>query len=197
MENLKTTVGCSYWAENGAYSELLSKIWEEKVPSSGESASVHGELARCFGRINYEFNNNGNCNLIKYEYETCPSCDGDGNETVSCFCQDIDEGCECNDCGGSGSFEETCTYCDGEGEIDGEVVIDSYYAEIIDFLEDNLIDNSCIDDLRTFLHRKDTGYARYKFDEKELSIYNAVGDAVGFTILNTIDKERIIKDEAI
>jgi hypothetical protein len=69
--------------------------------------------------------------------------------------------------------------------IDGDFFITPNYEEFLSFLEFNLIDNSSVDRLRDFLLDSDKGYSNYSFDDDEMSIYNAVGDAVGWQISTT------------
>jgi len=61
--------------------------------------------------------------------ETCPTCDGDGLEWLTCTeCEDGfvessiiggSEVCEC--CNGCEEYEETCDDCDGSGETEVEI----------------------------------------------------------------------------
>ena len=43
------------WVENKGF----EKIWEKYVPSSGEAKTMFGEAARCLGRLEYDYYNNG------------------------------------------------------------------------------------------------------------------------------------------
>jgi hypothetical protein len=191
-EKLITEKGKSYWANNGAYSTLLDEKWNELVPSSGNAETLHGELIRCFGRLNYEFGNNGNCNAINFTKDTCHSCCGDGYEERDCYScdggkiydEDTEEESDCTECDGLGYTTENCYNCDGDGEIEEDISIDDYYQDMIDFLIINLPDSTSVENLQDFLVDKNKGYSRYKFDENEMAIYNAVGDAVGHFILN-------------
>jgi hypothetical protein len=191
-QKLITEKGKSYWAKDGAYNEIMDLKWETLVPSQGEANTIHGELVRCFGRLNYEFGNNGNCNCLARINTICPECDGFGYEEEECSnCQGngvIDEDgdeCECSDCDGKGIEEADCQWCNGDCNIDGDFFITPNYEEFLSFLEFNLIDNSSFDRLRDFLLDSDKGYSNYSFDDDEMSIYNAVGDAVGWQISTT------------
>jgi hypothetical protein len=173
-EKLITEKGKSYWANNGAYSEMFDIIWHELIPSSGNAETVHGELVRCFGRLNYEFGNNGNCNLHDWVSETCPHCDGDGYESNYSFNDDEEE-------------QETCSYCDGNGNVEEVFEIDDYYSSMLHFV-DNYLTCDSVDNLREFLLNPRYHYGNYTFDEDQMSFYNAVGDAVGHYIENNPNK---------
>ena len=80
-----------------------------------------------------------------------------------------------------GYNEDTCNECDGEGMIDGETKIDSFYQNCIDFLDD-FIDRSLTRKLTEFLLDKNNGYGNYSFDDSEMKVYNDIGDAVGYFI---------------
>ena len=205
-QKLITEKGKSYWAKDGAYNEIMDLKWETLVPSQGEANTIHGELVRCFGRLNYEFGNNGNCNCIERESENCSQCGGSGYEEEECSnCQGNgvideygddeygDDECQCSDCNGTGIQESDCQWCDGDCTIDGDVIITTHYEEFISFLEFNLIDNSSVDRLREFLLDSNKGYSNYSFDDDEMSIYNAIGDAVGWQISTTENVEREVK----
>lgn len=43
------------WVENKGF----DKIWEKYVPASGEAKTMFGEAARCLGRLEYDYYNNG------------------------------------------------------------------------------------------------------------------------------------------
>lgn len=42
--------------------EIFSKLWDELVPQSGDAKTIQGEVIRAFGRLQYEWLNNGNGN---------------------------------------------------------------------------------------------------------------------------------------
>ena len=52
-----------YWNNEGEHTTLFDSIWFEHIPVQGESEDAHGELVRCFGRINYDMGNNGAGNI--------------------------------------------------------------------------------------------------------------------------------------
>jgi RecJ-like exonuclease len=196
---LTTEKGKSYWQDNGAYSDLLNEKWKELVPVSGNADTLHGELIRCFARLNYEFNNNGNCNCIEHRSETCYECGGGGFQDVYCsncdsgkiYNDDDDDFEDCSECNGSGFIQEDCSECCGDGSIDGEISIDDYYQDMIDFLSFNLPNSDCVDNLTQFILDKSKGYSKYKFNEEEMAVYNAVGDAVGHFVINHPNKNLI------
>lgn len=206
-EQKTTSKGNSYWASNGAYSTEMDKLWDELVPSSGEADTVHGEMVRAFGRLNYEFGNNGNCNAIEVEMETeyygCYNCSGTGEVEEYVDCSECngdghdDNGDECIECCGDGQVEEsvTCEECCGSGEeseeVEGDISITEHYQTFLDFLSEHLPDSSSVDALEEFLLDGNKGYSNYTFDEDEMAIYNAVGDAVGHFVTTTENKSRV------
>ena len=200
MKKLTTPKGKSYWAENGAYSELISQKYNELVPASGEADTIHGELVRCISRLVYEYCNNGNCNAIDTHRETCEECDGSGYEEQDChYCEngevwddDEEDYVPCDECDGEGHEMVDCSYCGGDCEIDGDRFITEYYDKMLDFLEDNLLDINCVHELRQFMLRTDIGYSSYTFDDSEMKFYNAVADEVGYQVSTTENQKRDI-----
>ncbi len=184
IEKRITKEGNSYWGGNGAYQKEYDSLWDELVPRQDEAKTVHGELIRSLGRLQYEYCNNGNCNIRKIEtyteYHACHSCDGEGE--VDNGYLDEDEALEtCDECCGSGEREE---------EYDGDITIDEYYQKMIDFIHYNISDEVVADDLEIFLQRKDIGYRTYTFNNDEMKIYNNLFDAVMHEILTTENKDR-------
>ena len=185
IEKRMTKEGNSYWNENGAYQKEYASLWDELVPRQGEAKTVHGELLRSVSRLQYDYCNNGNCNIIETEtyteYSNCYNCD-DG---------EIDNG-DVDDDGNE--VMEMCEECCGSGEIgeeyDGDVTIDEYYQKMIDFIHYNISDKVVADDLEIFLQRKDIGYGTYTFNDDEMKIYNNLFDAVMHEILTTENKDR-------
>ena len=177
MEKLITEKGKSYWNNNGAYQKEYEELYEKLVPSSGEADSIHGEMIRAVSRLFYDFCNNGNCNVIEIEQDTCQECGGCGYED-----NDDEDGIE------------DCYWCDGQGTEEGDIVIDDYYQEMIDFLEDNMDNTKSLDVLIDFLEDKSYGYGKYTFNDKEMKIYNDLVDAVMYQILTTENEKRVVKD---
>ncbi len=186
IEKRITKEGNSYWHENGAYQKEYASLWDELVPSQGEAKTVHGELVRSVRRLQYDYCNNGNCNIREIEtyteYYDCHSCGGEG---------EVDNG----DVDDDGNFlKEMCDECCGSGEIgeeyDGDITIDEYYQKMIDFIHYNISDKVVADDLEIFLKRKDIGYSTYTFNDDEMKVYNNLFDAVMYEILTTENKDR-------
>lgn len=192
----KTEKGTSYWADNSCNSFVMNNAWELLVPKKGEATTLHGELVRCFGRLNYEYGNNGNCNSVDDVYETCPSCDGSGWEEIECrqcdgdgyFFNDEDEKVDC-DCDNGIAETYDCSYCDGECQISNEKEINEYYDDMLYFLEHNLLDPTPVKMLRLFLVDTSKGYGRYSYNDDEMEVYNNLGDEVIRTLANTENKE--------
>lgn len=172
MEKRITPEGQSYWNNNGAYQEEHDRLWEELVPASGSAPTIHGELIRAVGRLFYEFCNNGNCNAIEVETGTCSHCGGDGEEYRG-YDEDEEE-----------DVYDECDWCDGSGEEEGDTVITPFYASFLDLIEEN-VPGAPVQELRDFMEDNSRGYSRYKFDDEEMSIYNALTDAVIHHILTT------------
>lgn len=175
MEKRTTPEGQSYWNSNGAYQEEYDKLWKELVPGSGSCNTLHGELIRAAGRLFYEFCNNGNCNAIETEEETCSHCGGDGETYDGC-----DEDGE--------ELYEGCSWCDGTGREEGEIIITPFYASFLDLIENN-VPGAPVQELRDFMEDPGKGYSRYTFSSYEMGIYNAIVDAVVHHILTTENSE--------
>lgn len=172
MEKRTTPEGQSYWNNNGAYQEEHDRLWEELVPSSGSASTIHGELIRAVGRLFYEFCNNGNCNAIEVETGRCSHCGGDGGEYRG-YDEDEEE-----------DIYDECDWCDGSGEEEGDTVITPFYASFLDLIEEN-VPTAPVQELRDFMEDNSRGYSRYKFDDYEMGIYNALTDSVIHHILTT------------
>lgn len=172
MEKRTTPEGQSYWNNNGAYQEEHDRLWEELVPASGSAPTIHGELIRAVGRLFYEFCNNGNCNAIEVETGRCSHCGGDGGEYRG-YDEDEEE-----------DVYDECDWCDGSGEEGGDTVITPFYASFLDLIEEN-VPTAPVQELRDFMEDNSRGYSRYKFDDNEMGIYNALTDAVIHHILTT------------
>jgi hypothetical protein len=54
-----------------------------------------------------------------------------------------------------------------------------------------LPNSDCVDNLTQFILDKSKGYSKYKFNEEEMAVYNAVGDAVGHFVINHPNKNLI------
>ena len=172
MEKKITPEGQSYWNETGAYQEDHDRLWKELVPASGSAPTIHGELIRAVGRLFYEFCNNGNCNAIEVETNRCSHCGGDGGEYRGH--DDEDEEDDYDECG----------WCDGSGEEEGDTIITPFYGGFLDLIEEN-VPGAPVQELRDFMEDNSRGYSRYKFDDSEMGIYNALTDAVIYHILTS------------
>ena len=173
MEKRHTPDGQSYWNETGAYQKEHDSLWKELVPSSGACDTIHGELIRATGRLFYEFCNNGNCNAVEVETGRCSHCGGDGGEYRG---YEEDEDVE-------DTYDE-CGWCDGSGEEEGDTIITPFYSSFLDLIEEN-VPGAPVQELRDFMEDNSRGYSRYKFDDYEMGIYNALTDAVIYHILTT------------
>jgi DnaJ-class molecular chaperone len=200
MEKRITEFGKSYWNNNGAYQEEYDKLYEELVPSRGEADTIHGEMIRAVSRLFYDFCNNGNCNVREVQEESCDECGGSGYEEEDCHsCCGIgyyveEEGDECLECGGSGYETRDCGYCGGDCYVDGDVVINDYYQDMIDFLHQHSTNKRVVEKVEEFITRKDLGYGDYTFGDDEMKVYNDLVDAVMYQTLTTENKKRIEKD---
>lgn len=182
MEKKITEVGNSYWGGNGAYQDTFDVLYSELVPDQGQSKTIHGELIRCSNRLIYDYNNNGNCNVIEVEaeYEECDCyvCCGTGN--VEEYDEDDNSvGVTCDECGGSGTYDE---------EVEGETFINPYYKDMIEFLSNNLVNNKVVDKLERFLLTYGTNY---NFGDGEQKYYNDLMDEVMYQVLTTENTERV------
>ena len=180
MEKKITEVGNSYWGGNGAYQDIFDTLYSELVPDKGKSKTIHGELIRCANRLTYDYNNNGNCNVIEVETEYeefgCHECHGTG-EVEGYDDEDEDEDVTCDECGGSGVYEE---------EFDGEQSINPFYQEMVDFLHENLNNKGVVVSLEDFLTSNDTDYS---FNDTEMKVYNNLMDEVMYQVLTTKNKD--------
>lgn len=190
LERKHTPKGGNYWGETGIYWNEYSKLWDELVPQSGQAETIVGEMIRCISRLQYDYYNNGNCNVQEvnsyYEYETCGNCDGDG-EVEDDWDEDGNPIAEmCNECCGSGEIQE---------EYDGNPTINDYYQDMIDFLHKHTEDKSKIDNLVEFLTDGSNSYSNYSFTDNEESVYVELMDEVMYSVLKRIEDGR--KDEKV
>jgi hypothetical protein len=212
MEKKITESGKSYWNNNGAYQTEYDKLYEDLVPSRGEADTVHGEMIRSVSRLFYDFCNNGNCNVIEIQNDSCPDCFGSGyEEPEECtYCdgsgtEEVDYGEYeedgevveeiCNNCGGSGEEEPMdCSTCGGDCTVNGDIEINGYYQDMINFLKRHLNNTDVVENLVEFLERDDLGYGTYTFNDNEMKVYNNLVDVVVHQILTTENQKRVKKD---
>lgn len=172
-KKLETPLGKSYWGLNGAYQVEMDFHYDKLVPSVGYAPTIHGEMIRSVSRLFYDYCNNGNCNAVDMRMEECHQCGGWGYEES----YNDDEEQETED----------CHWCDGSGQDEGERFITEYYQEMLDFLGEFLTEKICLEKLEHFM-LNGAGYAKYKFDEQEMDVYNKVADAVMYQVLTTENK---------
>ena len=71
MEQMKRTpLGETYWNNQGAYKEEMSRLTDEMMPSEGSAETLNGELIRAANRLYYDYCNNGNGNAVNVRYES-------------------------------------------------------------------------------------------------------------------------------
>ena len=54
----------SYWGNSGSYQKEYKELYDKLVPPQGECDTIHGELVRCIGKLQYDYGNNGWCNTL-------------------------------------------------------------------------------------------------------------------------------------
>ena len=189
VPDVKTTeLGKSYWAEGGAYQKEYKELYDELVPSSGSSETLHGELIRSISRLFWDYCNNGNCNAAEAKY---------GETEYTCY-----------DCGGVGNFEvddegnvKDCESCDGcgfhtEEEIE-EVEITPFYGRFLDLIQDSLEKEFDANDVYEIVSTVEeiiknsveyNGSSNY-FNDENMAAYNKLSDYVIWFVLNTDDSE--------
>lgn len=59
MKVAKFIYESAYWNQTSPYYEEYDEFWAELVPDSGESETLQGEILRSFGRIMWDYYNNG------------------------------------------------------------------------------------------------------------------------------------------
>ncbi len=160
--------GC-YWGGSGAYQKEYGALYDKLIPPYGEAATVHGEMIRAVTKLNYDYFNNGNCNL----HEEYPSL--------------------CGDCEGRG-----CLGCHYNGYTDDEFELEWGFQAYVDFLKSHLKDLQPLDALLRFFQRTpevvwDRDQYTLKdlaFDDDELKLYSDLMDAVMYQVLTTPNKPR-------
>jgi hypothetical protein len=199
MEKRITESGKSYWDNNGAYQTEYDKLYEDLVPSRGEADTIHGEMIRATSRLFYDFCNNGNCNVIDVNTESCPDCYGSGYEEYDCCSCDgsgevecgEDEFEDCYECEGSGIEYNDCPHCGGECSVETDTYITDYYFDMIKFLKRHLNTTDVVVNLVKFLEDENLGYSSYTFSDSELKVYNDLVDEVMHQVLTTENQKRI------
>jgi hypothetical protein len=103
-----------------------------------------------------------------------------------------DEEVDCSVCNGSGVDELVdCNNCCGECSVYSGVIINDGFEVYIDFIERNIPneDGEVVQAFRAFLLNDKKGYSNYTFDNSEMGIYNALGDAVMKAVATTENKD--------
>lgn len=178
-----TETGKSYWSNNGAYQKEYNELYERLVPESGAAKTIHGELIRAISRLEYEYDNNGNCNACEVtmgEEETaCCNCNGSGEF------EDEGETDTCEDCGGSGVYIE---------EVVESVEVSRFYQKFLDLINSELAEKfpeikALTDSIKCII---EAGYditPSYYYSETNQNKYDKLSDYVIWYVLNTEDKE--------
>lgn len=162
-----TPIGKTYWNDEGVYQTEFNELYKYLVPNCGDAPTIQGELLRVISRLNYDYFNNGNCNVQEVIEEDCYVCGGSGWEKSD---YDDEEEVDCSSCGGN------CTWETG-------VEITEYYQRMIDFLKQYSNAQNEINNLVKFL----TDCYHYRkpnlFAEKNGHFYTKLIDKVMQQIL--------------
>ena len=180
IKKLESTLNQHYWGANGVYQKEYDQLYESLVPSSGDAPTTHGEMIRAISRLYYDFCNNGNCNALDIEMETCDDCEGCG----------FQEGTEDED----GDMED-CYTCDGYCQVEGDVYVTDYYDEMLYFLETYMNEKHLAKELRYWM--VNNYQSRYSFSDEQMNMYDRVVDAVVYQCLTTTNTpNKLFKVEA-
>jgi hypothetical protein len=172
FEKKQTPLGNSYWQGNGAYQSEFDRLYNALVPASDMAETIHGEMIRCISRLNYDFANNGNCNVLDYTERTCDECDGSGLHYSNN--EDDDD------------HVEDCYNCGGNGHINDELYITEYYLDMVNFIKMYLKDNQCMVELHAWLTK--SYEKRYSFSDEQFNMYNRVIDSIIYQVLTEPNK---------
>lgn len=186
MERKHTPLGKSYWNNTGAYQKENKEISKRLIENSTTHipTNVHGRLMSAMNMLYYDFNNNGNCNVIEEITKECPECGGSGYED-SRHSDDEDDQRDCSCCGGD------CTILD-------ELEMREDYATEFKFLLETLPreDKHLTMKLEEFILDKNIYLTRQHrtskydyFSAENTAIYDKTVDAVIYFILTTENKE--------
>jgi len=153
----------TYWANNGKYQDYQNEMWE-LIPSNGEvkikdnkDLETALENLRQINRLYYDFYNNGCCNVVDIERETCQECNGSG------WADDDDDD----------DLEDDCYYCNGDCYVDGEAYITDYYDDFVHNLE-----RYTGMKLEPVLIKCGSNYGSYGFPNEDCEILEKVTDKV-------------------
>jgi hypothetical protein len=159
----------SYWDGNGKYQKEYDRLWKELVPGSGEAETEEGELIRAVGRLFYEYCNNGNCNAAENERDSCYACGGSGEVENPNYDPDDEDGYE--------DEYEYCYDCDGTGWEDGELIMDDFYENFLDLIEDKVGCTKEVQAVRDLILNPSLNY-NYTYSQEEMDKYNKLTDCV-------------------
>ena len=141
--------------ESHPMSVKYSELWDRLVPAQGEAATESGEAIRAVGRLLYEYCNNGNLNAAERGYEM---------EEVGCYCGEDED---CDECGGSGYYEE---------EVETGPEMTEFYDEFIEtaemYAKKHGVNLSKHADALRELICDPTLHYHYRYDEAEAKVYN-------------------------
>lgn len=174
-----STARVSFWEGNHPLQDRLIKLEGELVPARGAAETRHGELLRCISRFYWDYNNNGNGNVLEREdvecedcftgYVDCDCCNGTGRVEPQGFDdedeEDLDD--ECPECRGDGNIP--CSYCD-EGVASYTWKFDSWYEEWMNTLLKYI--GTSAEELKSFILGSEP--CHYSYDQEEMDIYHRV-----------------------
>lgn len=153
----------TYWNSNGKYQKNYEEMWK-LVPPQGEVIIENNdelqeaiENIRQMARLYHDFYNNGCCNVVEVLTETCDECGGGGFQD-----EDEDE-----------NFED-CHWCGGNGEVEGETIIDTRYESYVNNLQWYVKDYS----LEKVLINCGGNYSNYSFPDKDCKALEEFTDKV-------------------
>ena len=173
----------SYWGNSGSYQKEYKELYDKLVPPQGECDTIHGELVRCIGKLQYDYGNNGWCNTrdVKYKWNECYVCDGNGG-----FYDEEDN-------------YEGCYNCDGElglyTEVIEDVQIDRFYDLMLGFLKNHMKNKEVVENLEELMLKKVNYYG--DDDEEKTNMvfqhFNDLCDEVMYQVLTTKNKPKTFK----
>ena len=65
-----TPIGKTYWNDEGIYQTEYNELYKYLVPNCGDAPTIQGELLRVISRLNYDYFNNGNCNVQEVIFDS-------------------------------------------------------------------------------------------------------------------------------
>jgi len=119
-----------YWNKSATDYNTYQKLFDKLVPAQGEADTTEGEMLRIISSYHYDQYNNGHCNISSKmsDYETLLSLLnnsdivllGNSNHAIKNIANLITIVEALLEADTEVYDTETCTECDGDGEIDGE-----------------------------------------------------------------------------